>query len=75
MFTVSRNILNGSFKFRSTIFIMDASNVPNSAAVFNKGRVSLVATYLFLLVHNSAELNAFDLSLLTRKVAQSCKKD
>lgn len=40
-----------------------------------RGRVSLVATYLFLLVHTPAELNAFDLYLLTRKVAQLCKKD
>lgn len=38
MFTVSRNILNGSFKFRSTVFIMDASNAPHSAPIFNKGQ-------------------------------------
>lgn len=38
MFTVSRNILSGSFKFGSTIFIMDATNVPSSAPVLNKGQ-------------------------------------
>lgn len=38
MFTVSRNILNGSFKFRSAVFVMDASSVPNSAPGFNKGQ-------------------------------------
>lgn len=40
-----------------------------------RGRVSLVATYLFHPVHTPAQLNAFDLYLLTREVAQSCKKD
>lgn len=38
MVTVSRNILNGPFKFSNTIFIMDASNEPNSAPVFQKGQ-------------------------------------
>lgn len=38
MVTVSRNILNGPFEFRSTVFIMDASNEPNSAPVFQKGQ-------------------------------------
>lgn len=38
-------------------------------------RVSLVATYLFILGHTPAELNAFNPYLLTRKMAQSCKKN
>lgn len=40
-----------------------------------RGRVFLVATYLFLLVCTSTELKALDLHLITRKVSHSCKKD
>lgn len=36
MVTVSRNILDGSFKFRSALFVMGARNVPNGAPVFSK---------------------------------------
>lgn len=72
MVTVSRNILNGPFTFRSTVLLWMSLIVLQYS---KRVTVPLMATYLFHQVCTPAELNAFNLYLLTRKMAQSCRKN